>query len=157
MHRKNSFDILERLTKLKISSVLFSYYSLHIYNLCNNSPNINVLKCFDWINPSIKTSYKILQRLSPKHVARGVVQSLYPIYSQGKPCLSEQLQWRAAADPRLARGKSWVRAPAPAGALRALFFSTLPSFLLCEIVFFRTFPTHSIKVLGKIFTVNCNS
>ena len=31
------------------------------------------------------------------------------------------LWWRAAGDPRLARGRSRVRAAAPAGALRALF------------------------------------
>ena len=35
--------------------------------------------------------------------------------------------WHAAGDPRLARGRSQVRAPGPAGALRTLFFSTLPS------------------------------
>ena len=43
-------------------------------------------------------------------------------------------------NPRLARGMSWVRARGPAGALRALFFSTLPSFLLPEIVFFAPSP-----------------
>ena len=42
--------------------------------------------------------------------------------------------------PRLARGRSRVQAPGPAGALRALFFSTLPSFLLPEIVFFAPSP-----------------
>ena len=35
----------ERPTKVRFSSVLF--YSLNVYNLCNNSPNIHVLKCFD--------------------------------------------------------------------------------------------------------------
>ena len=40
----------------------------------------------------------------------------------------------------------------PAGALRALFFSTLPSFFLREIVFFRTFPTKPTKVLGLLYT-----
>ena len=60
----------------------------------------------------------------------------YPIYRHGKACLSKQPLWCAAGDPRLARGRSWVRAPGPAGALHALFFfSTLPSFLLREIVF----------------------
>ena len=52
---------------------------------------------------------------------------------------------RAAGDPRLARGRSRVRAPGPAGALRSLFFSTLPSFLLR---FFCTFPANPAKVLG---------
>ena len=80
------------------------------------------------------------KKLSPKHAARGVAQSPYPIYRHGKACLSKQPPWRAAGDPRLARGRSRVRAPGPAGALRALFFSTLPSFLLREIVFFAPSP-----------------
>ena len=100
------------------------------------------------INPNTKKSYKILQKLSPKHAACGVVQSPYPIYSHGKAYLSKQLPWLAVADPRLARGRPRVRVLAPAGALCALFFSTFPSFLLREIVFIRTFPTTPVKVLG---------
>ena len=90
-----------------------------------------------WVyyNPNTIKSYKIVQKLSPKHTARGVAQSPYHIYRHGKASLSEQPPWHAAGDPRLARGRSRVRAPGPAGALRALFFSTLPSFLLWEIVF----------------------
>ena len=65
-----------------------------------------------------------------------------------KACLSKQPPWRAAGDPRLAYGRSRVRAPGPAGGLRAFFSSTLPSFLLREIVCFRTFPTNPAKVLG---------
>ena len=103
------------------------------------------------INPNTIKSYKILQKLSPKHAAHGVAQSTYPNYRHGKACLSKQPPWRAAEDPRLARGRSRVRAPGPAGALRALFFSTLPSFLLPEIVFFRTFPTNPAKVLLSKF------
>ena len=91
-------------------------------------------------NPNTIKSYKILQKLSPKHAAHGVAQSTYPNYRHGKAGLSKQPQWRAAGDPRLARGRSRVRAPGPAGALRALFFSTLPSFLLPEIVFFAPSP-----------------
>ena len=87
------------------------------------------------LNPNTIKSYKILQKLSPKHAAHGVAQSTYPNYRHGKACLSKQPPWRAAGDPRLARGRSRVRAPGPAGALRALFFSPLPSFLLLEIVF----------------------
>ena len=86
-------------------------------------------------NPNSIRSYKIVQKLSPKHAARGVAQSPYPIYRYRKACLSKQPPWRAAGDPRLARGRSRVQAPGPAGTLRALFFSTLPSFLLREIVF----------------------
>ena len=92
------------------------------------------------INPNSIRSYKIVQKLSPKHAARGIAQSPYPTYRHGKACLSKQPPWRAAGDPRLARGRSRVRAPGPAGALRALFFSTLPSFLLLEIVFFAPSP-----------------
>ena len=91
-------------------------------------------------NPNSIRSYKIVQKLSPKHAARGIAQSPYLTYRHGKACLSKQPPWRAAGDPRLARGRSRVRAPGPAGALRALFFSTLPSFLLREIVFFAPSP-----------------
>ena len=93
-------------------------------------------------NPNSIRSYKIVlvQKLSPKHAKRGVAQSPYPTYRHGKACLSKQPPWRAAGDPRLARGRSLVRAPGPAGALRALFFSTLPSFLLREIVFLAPSP-----------------
>ena len=98
-------------------------------------------------NPNTIKSYKILQKLSPKHAAHGVVQSIYPIYRHGKACLSKQPPWRAAGDPRLTRGRSRVRAPPPAGALHALFFSTLPSFLL---------PSHqpckSVRVKIKMLT-----
>ena len=101
-------------------------------------------------NPNSIRSYKIVQKLSPKHAARGIAQSPYPTYRHGKACLSKQPPWRAAGDPRLARGRSQVRAPGPVGALRALFFSTLPSFLLREIVFFRTFPTTPVKPVVRL-------
>ena len=91
-------------------------------------------------NPNTIKSYKISQKLSPKHAAHGVAQSAYPNYRHGKACLSKQPPWRAVGDPRLARGRSRVRAPGPAGTLRTLFFSTLPSFLLPEIVFFAPSP-----------------
>ena len=92
------------------------------------------------INPNSIRSYKIVQKLSPKHAARGIAQSPYPTYRHGKACLSKQPPWRAAGDPRLACGRSRVRGLGPTGALRALFFSTLPSFLLREIVFFAPSP-----------------
>ena len=64
------------------------------------------------INPNAQKSYKISQKLSPKHATRGVAQSPYPTYSHGKVHSSKQLLWRAAADPRLACGCSRFRAPA---------------------------------------------
>ena len=103
-----------------------------IWRVCSaisssQSINFDHLK-WNWIvNPNTIKSYKILQKLSPKHAAHGVAQSTYPIYRHGKACLSKQPPWRAAGDPRLARGRSRVRAPGPAGTLRVLFFSTLPS------------------------------
>ena len=106
-----------------------------------------------FLNPNTIKSYKILQKLSPKHVAHGVEQSTYPNYRHGKACLSKQPPWRAAWDPRLACGRSRVRAPGPAGALRALFFSPLPSVLLPDSCF-RTFPTNPAKVLGLLYLVH---
>ena len=88
---------------------------------------------FFFLNPNTKKSYKISQKLSPKHAARGVAQSPYPIYIHGKACLSKQHPWCAGVDPRLARGRSRVRA-----ALR----------------FFRTFSTKPMKVLGIIVELN---
>ena len=101
-------------------------------------------------NPNTIKSYKILQKLSPKHAAHGVAQSTYPNYRHGKACLSKQPPWRAAGDPRLARGRSRVRAPGPAGALRALF-SPPPFLPPSGDSFFRTFPTSPAKVLGLFF------
>ena len=97
------------------------------------------------LNPNSIIHHQTSQKLSPKHAARGVAQSPYPIYRHGKACLSKQPPWRAAGDPRLARGRSRVQAPGPAGALRALFFSTLSSFLLREIVFFAPSPPNPRK------------
>ena len=91
------------------------------------------------------THHQTSQKLSPKHAARGVAQSPYPIYRHGKACLSKQPPWHAAGGPRLARRRSRVQAPGPAGALRALFFSTIPSFLLREIVFFAPSPPNPRK------------
>ena len=89
-------------------------------------------------NPNSIRSYKIVQKLSPEHAARGIVQSPYPTYRHGKACLSKQPPWRAAGDPRLARGRSRVRARRACCA--RFFFSTLPSFLLQEIFFFAPSP-----------------
>ena len=89
-----------------------------------------------YYNPNTTKSYK---HLSPKHAACGVAQSPYPIYRHGKACLSKQPPWRAAGDPRLARGRSRVRAPGPA---------LHPPFLPLGDSFFRTFPTKPTGRLG---------
>ena len=93
-------------------------------------------------NPNTIKSYKILQKLSPKHAAHGVAQSTYPNYRHGKACLSKQPPWRAAGDPPLARGRSRVRAPGPTGALRALFFLHPPFLPPSGDSFFRTLIPH---------------
>ena len=124
----------------------------HLVFICNAvCSDIQMYVCVYWcmywfpLNPNTIKSYKISQKLSPKHAARGVAQWPYPICRHGKACLSKQPPWRAAGDPRLARSRSRVRSPAPVGTLLMLFFSTFPSFLLQEIVFFRTFPTNPWK------------
>ena len=99
-------------------------------------------------NPNTIKSYKILQKLSPKHAAHGVAQSPYPIYRHGKACLSKQPPWRAAPDLRLARGRSRIRAPGPVGALRALFFLHPPFLPPSGDSFICTFPIKPTKVLG---------
>ena len=69
-------------------------------------------------------------------------------YLYGKACLSKQPPWHAAGDSCLAHGRARVQAPAPAGALRVLLFSTpLPSSFRR---YFCTFPTNPAKVLGLI-------
>ena len=80
--------------------------------------------------------------------ARGVAQSPNPIYRHGKACLSKQPPWRAAGDPRLARGWS---SPGPGGcAARAYFLH--PPFLPPSGSFFRTFPTKPKDTLGLCYT-----
>ena len=108
---------------------------------------LGLINTTGWVyyNPNTIKSYKIVQKLSPKHAAGGVAQSPYPIYRNRKACLSRQPPWPAAGDPRLARSRSRVRAPGPVGALRALFSSTLLSFLLREIVFFTPSPPNPRK------------
>ena len=102
------------------------------------------------LNPNTIKSYKILRKLSPKHAAHGVAQSTYPNYRHGKACLSKQPPWRAAGDPRLARGRSRVWAPGP-----ARFFFPHPPFLPPSgDSFFRTFPTNPAKVLGLIHVIH---
>ena len=101
-------------------------------------------------NPNSIRSYKIVQNLSSKHAARGVAQSPFPIYRRGKACWSKQPPWRAAGDPPLARGRSRVRVPGPAGALRALFFLHPPFLPPSGDSFFRTFPTIPTKPVVRL-------
>ena len=49
-----------------------------------------LLKINRFNNPNTIKPYNISQKLSPKHAARGVAQSPYPIYRYGKACLSKQ-------------------------------------------------------------------
>ena len=103
-----------------------------------NFENYSISSTYDLKNPNTIKSYKISQKLSPKHAARGVAQSPYPIYRHGKACLSKQPPWCAAGDPCLACGMAGPGfGPQPRRTCCARFvFSTLPSFLLREIVFF---------------------
>ena len=100
------------------------------------------LPCWREILPSLEGNKHFFQACA----AHGVAQSPNPIYRHGKACLSKQPPWRAAPDPRLARGRSRVRAPGLAGALHALF--SPPSLPPSGDSFFRTFPTKPMEVLG---------
>ena len=97
----------------------------------------NLRKCWGYLyttgwgyyNPNTIKSYK------------NSLQNTQHVVLHNRPTLSigtERLACRAARDPRLARSRSRVRAPGPAGALRTLFFSTLPS----------SFSIKPAKVLG---------
>ena len=68
------------------------------------------------------------------------MQLPWPIYSHGMAYLPKQLPLCAAGNSHLARGRSWVRSPAPAGALCTFFLHP------------RTFPTTHVKVLGLLYT-----
>ena len=125
------------------NSITFADKNEHLFQLsdtamCFKLSTLSV--ALTYLTLTCIRSYKIVQKLSPKHAARGVAQSPYPTYRHGKACLSKQPPWRAAGDPHLTHGRSRVRTPGPAGALRALFFSTLSSFLLREIVVFEPSP-----------------
>ena len=102
--------------------------------------------CWVYYNPNTLKILQSLTKLFPKHAARGVAQSPYPIYRHGKACLSKKPPWRATGDACLARGRSRVGAPAPAGTLRTLF--SPPSLPPSGDSFFRIFPTKPTKVLG---------
>ena len=73
------------------------------------------------------------------------VQVTHKILLHGKACFSKRPPWRAAADSRLAHGRSLVQAPVPVGALRS--FLTLPSFPLeIYIVQIPNHPCGQVKV-----------
>ena len=91
-------------------------------------------------NPNTTKSYKIVQSLSPKHVAYGVAQSPKPIYSYGKAYLSKHTLWRAATDSGLAHRRDPASSFGPRGCAAHAFFLYPLSFLLREIVFFSHLP-----------------
>ena len=92
------------------------------------------------INPNTIKSYKILQKLSPKHAAPGVVQLPYPstLYTERLACLNNPhhaCSWGPSLSTRQVQGSS----PSPRGHAAHNFFLHRP-FLLWEIVFFAPSP-----------------
>ena len=81
------------------------------------------------LNPNSIRSYKIVQNYlqNTQHVVLRNRPTL-SIGTERLACLNNP-PWRAAGDPRPARGRSWVRAPGPAGARCARFFFPNPPFL----------------------------
>ena len=106
------------------------------------------------LNPNSIRSYKIVQKLSPKHAARGIAQSPYPTYRHGKARLSKQPPWRAAGDPRLARRQVPGSSPGPGGrAARASFLH--PPFLPPSgdrffFFFSAPFPTKAVRPVVRL-------
>ena len=101
-------------------------------------------------NPNAAKSYKIVQKLSPKHAAGGVAQSPYPIYRHGKACLSKQPPWRANWGPSSSTRQVPGSSPRPGGRAVRTFFSTLPSFLLCT---FPTKPTDMLELMKNMYFI----
>ena len=54
---------------------------------------------------SLLTYTQAISKFYLVDAVRGVVQSPYPPYSHGMAHLPKQIPWRAAGDPRLARGR----------------------------------------------------
>ena len=107
-------------------------------------------------NPNTLKSYKILQKLSPKHAAHGVAQSTYPNYRHGKACLCKQPPWRAAGDPCISTRQVPGSSPGSGGHVARAFFLHPPFLPPSGDSFFRTFPTNPAKVLGLIFNSYIN-
>ena len=85
---------------------------------------------FRLINPNTIKSYKILQKLSPKHAAHGVAQSTYPNYRHGKAaCLNSPPGVQRGTLAQHAAGPGFE--PRAQRARSARFFSppSLPSHL----------------------------
>ena len=79
---------LDRHKKFKLSfnhPFLKHYILQYIFNHCLVNETIYIMFQVYTIK-----SYKILQKLSPKHAAHGVAQLTYPIYRHWKACLSKQ-------------------------------------------------------------------
>ena len=122
----------------------------------------HVPKTPDFFNQNISSVWISRRKLTltPKNHYRDYLQNTpqlpYPIYSHRKAYLSKQLPWRTAGDPRQARGRSWVRAPAPARffsppSLPSSFFLHLPhhpceSVRVNEAIKLQTFCIQSICI-----------
>ena len=126
------------------TSMCVQVYYLYMFNIVHFDIwfqlCMTMMTSVERLAPNTIKSYKILQKLSPKHAAHGVAQSTYPIYRHGKACLSKQPPWRAAGDPRLAHGRSRVRAPGPAGRAARAFFLHPPFLPPSGDVFFSHLP-----------------
>ena len=114
-----------------------------IFCLFLGSHNLNTIK-----------SYKILQKLSPKHTAHGVAQSPYPIYRHGKACLSKQPPLVCSPGHSPSTRQVPDSSPGPRRVRCARFFFLLPP---SGDSFIRTFPTKPTKVLGLTisFCLHC--
>ena len=101
-------------------------------------------------NPNTIKSYKILQKLSPKHAAHGVAQSTYPNYRHGKACLSKQPPLACSGGPSPSTRQVPGSSPGSGGRAARAFFLHPPFLPPSGDSFFRTFPTNPAKVLGLI-------
>ena len=99
-------------------------------------------------NPNTINSYKILQKLSPKHAAHGVAQSTYPNYRHGKACLSKQPLLACSGGPSSSTRQVPGSSPGSGGRAARAFFLHPPFLPPSGDSFFRTFPTNPAKVLG---------
>ena len=106
------------------------------------------------LNPNTIKSYKILQKLSPKHAAHGVAQSTYPNYRHGKACLSKQAPLACSGGPSPSTRQVPDLSPGSGGRAARDFFLHLPFLPPSGDSFFCTFPTNPAKVLGLLYTTS---